>query len=122
MAGRLLGNSWRFPKGLTLVIATHHAPPEKRREQSPFVERMISLVNLADCVGRAVRDTVDDSGELESTAASHLEDNGASSLMDNLALSRKGVLSTLKPCVEELEAHATSMGISLAGSFNKIGV
>lgn len=67
MAGRLLGNRWRLPVEMTLVIAAHHIPAAERNGCPPAAARMIDFLAVVDEV---VHLTVTRGEDMEAVAQS----------------------------------------------------
>jgi HD-like signal output (HDOD) protein len=110
-AGRLLGNRWRLPAEMTLVIAAHHLPPAERQGCPPSVVRMIDFLALVDEV---VHLAVTRAENLEDVAAALTTSLAAPELRavcEQWKIDEAAILGALKTALEEADRQRRMLGV-----------
>ncbi len=111
MAGRLLGNRWRLPPEMTLVIAAHHIPAAERKGCPPTAARMIDLLTVVDEV---VHLTITRGEDLDAVGHSLGNATAAPELRavcDQLGITDAAILAALKIALKAADRQRQMLGI-----------
>jgi HD-like signal output (HDOD) protein len=111
LAGRLLGNKWKLPPQITVVVAAHHVPPAERMGYPQDLTRAIDLMTLVDRVVHRVNS----GGETRATATAAvermLEEPDSGPILDALGLPAREVVGAVQPALAAVERQRRLLGI-----------
>lgn len=111
MAGRLLGNRWRLPAEMTLVIAAHHLSPAERPGCPPRVARFIDLLALVDELAHLAITRNEDAAEIEAALGHTLAAADVAELTARLGVDRAAVSTAMASALADMERQRRVLGV-----------
>lgn len=117
--GRLVGNRWRFPQELTLIMGGHHMSAHRRSQHPERVDRLMDLIILCDhlitCLRRA-----EGSGLPEDEVRGLMEEESVAAVVERLGVEPREVQEAVRPALVQIERHADALGIPVEGRLPKV--
>jgi HD-like signal output (HDOD) protein len=110
LAGRLLGNKWKLPAQITLVVAAHHVPRNERTAYPPELNRTIDLLTLIDQVVHRVNEGTDGSTMIAAVEES-LETPASEILLESVGIRNRDVLDAIQPAMSAVERQRKLLGM-----------
>ncbi len=108
-AGRMLGNQWKLPPDITLVIAAHHLPIGQREAFPESTNRTITVIDLADALSYQVHLHSKRREELEEDVETLICDGRDEELREELGLSVESVIGTIAPTLAAVDRQRVLM-------------
>lgn len=105
VAGRLVGNRWRLPADITLVIAAHHLPTEERARYPASINRVIDLMSLVDEMTHLALTRDLAGAEADATLAAHLALPDVAPLLATIGLDAAAASSAARAAVAAVAAQ-----------------
>ncbi len=111
MAGRLLGNRWKLPAEITLVVAAHHTERSTRTSYPPELNRAIDLMALVDEVVHLALEAPCEIDEFEMRVESALDASDSEAILEPTGLSPRQVVDCIRPALGLVEKQKQVLGI-----------
>jgi HD-like signal output (HDOD) protein len=103
VAGRLLGNRWRLPPDITLVIAAHHLPAGERAGYPAKTNRLIDLMALTDEISHVVQSRLASEKDVEHALTAHLAIPEVSALTEAVGVGTDAAVSAAVEAMAAVE-------------------
>jgi HD-like signal output (HDOD) protein len=111
LAGRLLGNRWKLPAQITLVVAAHHVPRAERSAYPPEINRTIDLMTLIDQVVHGVNSATAAGAEVATEVERLLEDPAQEPLLEAVGVRARDVVDSVPPALAAVERQRRLLGL-----------
>jgi HD-like signal output (HDOD) protein len=114
VAGRLLGNRWKLPADVVLVVAAHHLDRRQRTAYPAEINRAIELVALVDeAVHAASRSAADPEGAAEAVQE-RFDHEDRSSTLQAVGVTAQQVADAVKPALAAVARQKKALGLGAA--------
>jgi hypothetical protein len=111
LAGRLLGNKWKLPPQITVVVAAHHVPPSERVDYPRDINRTIDLLTLVDHVVHRVHAGGGDRAGATSAVERLLEEPENGPMLDAVGVGARAAVDAIQPALAAVERQRKLLGI-----------
>jgi HD-like signal output (HDOD) protein len=114
LAGRLLGNRWKLPAQITVVLAAHHLPASERVSYPADLNRTIDLMGLIDQVVHHVNAGTFEPGDVASSVEQMLDLPEAEPVLDAVGISAREVVGCVEPALAAVERQRKLLGLRVS--------
>lgn len=111
MAGRLLGNKWKLPAEITVVVAAHHVPRAERQGYPADLNRTIDLMTLIDEVVHRVNGSAMEEVAITASVEEMLDGSDHEPLLDSVGLRPRSVVDAIQPALAAVERQRKLLGL-----------
>jgi HD-like signal output (HDOD) protein len=117
LAGRLLGNRWKLPPEVVLVVAAHHMDRLARAGFPAELNRAIDLISVVDEAAHAATGAVDGpEAAAEAVLARFEDDQTASADLQAVGLKAEQVSDAMKPALAAVAKQRRALGLGAAAT------
>jgi HD-like signal output (HDOD) protein len=113
LAGRLLGNKWKLPPQITVVVAAHHVPRSERKGYPPELNRTIDLLTLIDNVVHQVNGCAMKQTAVTAAVERMLENPDQEPLLEHVGLKAQDVIDAIQPALAAVERQRKLLGLRI---------
>jgi HD-like signal output (HDOD) protein len=111
LAGRLLGNKWKLPPQITVVVAAHHVPRADRGGYPPELNRTIDLLALIDQIVHRVHGGAMEEAAVAMAVEELLDHPDNEPLLDAVGLRTRDVVDSIRPALMAVERQRKLLGL-----------
>ncbi len=122
VAGRLLGNRWKLPSDVVLVVAAHHFERSARTAYPPEINRAIELVALVDdAVHAAARGSPTPDAAAEAVCERFEIESRAASLQA-VGVTARQIGDAIRPALAAVARQRKALGIGASASAGRLPI
>ncbi|HYC76314.1 MAG TPA: HDOD domain-containing protein [Planctomycetota bacterium] len=111
VAGRLLGNRWKLPPDMTLVVAAHHLPADERKAYPAHLNRIIDLLALCDELVDLALARDERWDDVFAELPARLEDPALAAIVAAFGLQRGRLEDALRATAEAVDRQRQVLGL-----------
>ncbi|HYC76313.1 MAG TPA: HDOD domain-containing protein [Planctomycetota bacterium] len=112
LAGRLLGNRWKLPAEVVLVIAAHHVPRQDRRAYPAEINKAIEVLAVVDEAVHVVTGAPRTPDETEAAVEARMDDADLEAVLEAAGLTAGQVSAAVKPALAAVEKQRRVLGLT----------
>jgi HD-like signal output (HDOD) protein len=110
LAGRVLGNKWKLPAQITVVVAAHHVPRMERESYPPELNRTIELLTLIDQVVHTVSEG-GAGGSIAAAVEETVEGPSCEPILELVGVRSQDVVDSVEPALAAVERQRKMLGL-----------
>jgi HD-like signal output (HDOD) protein len=117
LAGRLLGNRWKLPPEVVLVVAAHHMDRTARAAFPAELNRAIDLLGVVDEAVHAASAAEDGPEAATEAVGTRLEGSAHAAELDAVGLRAEQVADAIKPALAAVAKQRRALGLGAGAAF-----
>jgi HD-like signal output (HDOD) protein len=111
LAGRVLGNKWKLPPQITVVVAAHHVPRMERGSYPLELNRTIELMTLIDQVVHRVNEGTPSGGSIAASVEETVESPLCGPVLELVGVRAQDVVDSVEPALAAVDRQRKLLGL-----------